>query len=245
MLLPPLSRQNDCYLTKRSEAEDVRPVAESVHLKSSLPLIFLFCLAFLLGLASPASAGSPRSTFRTHLPASFLARCDALLAQYFLLKDALVADNTWGASMAASRMLLSASTLDVQGLQPKHLALWTAFHKATRAPMDQISGASNIEVQRQHFKPLSTAFIQATAYIGAGPWHIYRHHCPMADQGRGADWLSLHSVIQNPYYGVQMLACGKNVASYQGQTSAAPLPIGTLPGTQQYPIMHGCHGQGR
>ena len=35
--------------------------------------------------------------------------------------------------------------------------------------------------------------------------------CPMANNGKGANWLSKESEIKNPYYGSQMLSCGKTV----------------------------------
>ena len=34
-------------------------------------------------------------------------------------------------------------------------------------------------------------------------------HCPMANNGKGADWLSKENEVKNPYYGSMMLGCGK------------------------------------
>ena len=39
----------------------------------------------------------------------------------------------------------------------------------------------------------------------------YYHHCSMANNGKGADWLSKENAIKNPYYGSQMLSCGKTI----------------------------------
>jgi hypothetical protein len=33
----------------------------------------------------------------------------------------------------------------------------------------------------------------------------------MYNDGKGANWLSKESTIKNPYYGSQMLTCGKTV----------------------------------
>lgn len=33
----------------------------------------------------------------------------------------------------------------------------------------------------------------------------------MANDGKGANWLSKENVIKNPYYGSEMLHCGKTV----------------------------------
>ena len=40
---------------------------------------------------------------------------------------------------------------------------------------------------------------------------VYFQHCPMANDGQGADWLSKESGIKNPYFGSMMLTCGKTV----------------------------------
>lgn len=40
---------------------------------------------------------------------------------------------------------------------------------------------------------------------------VYYQHCPMANKGKGANWLSKENAIKNPYYGSQMLTCGSTV----------------------------------
>ncbi|MDG1358282.1 MAG: efflux RND transporter periplasmic adaptor subunit [Akkermansiaceae bacterium] len=39
--------------------------------------------------------------------------------------------------------------------------------------------------------------------------NLYVVHCPMADQGKGADWLSPIPKVQNPYFGSGMYSCGE------------------------------------
>jgi hypothetical protein len=38
-------------------------------------------------------------------------------------------------------------------------------------------------------------------------------HCPMAEEGRGADWIQLGTETANPYYGAAMLRCGSQTDS--------------------------------
>ena len=40
---------------------------------------------------------------------------------------------------------------------------------------------------------------------------VYYDHCPMYNDGKGGDWISKESSIKNPFYGSQMLTCGKIV----------------------------------
>jgi hypothetical protein len=37
----------------------------------------------------------------------------------------------------------------------------------------------------------------------------YYQFCPMAKDGKGANWLSKENAVKNPYYGTMMLSCGK------------------------------------
>ena len=40
---------------------------------------------------------------------------------------------------------------------------------------------------------------------------VYYNNCPMFNDGKGANWLSKESAVKNPYYGSQMMTCGKTV----------------------------------
>ena len=50
--------------------------------------------------------------------------------------------------------------------------------------------------------------IEAEATFGHVGEAFYLTHCPMAFDFRGADWLQSHDVIDNPYFGAEMLRCG-------------------------------------
>jgi membrane fusion protein, copper/silver efflux system len=40
-------------------------------------------------------------------------------------------------------------------------------------------------------------------------------HCPMADNDKGADWLSSEKEIMNPYFGESMLRCGEVTKTFE------------------------------
>ena len=52
------------------------------------------------------------------------------------------------------------------------------------------------------------SFVYFSSYIKDYQNTIYIQHCPMADNNKGADWLSLNKAIKNPYFGDKMLHCG-------------------------------------
>ncbi|NOX57195.1 MAG: DUF3347 domain-containing protein [Planctomycetes bacterium] len=66
---------------------------------------------------------------------------------------------------------------------------------------------------RQRFKPISHAVIRmARRFRGPGSQTDFVHfHCPMVEGG-GGDWLQVGGPLANPYFGSQMLRCGRKVA---------------------------------
>jgi len=64
--------------------------------------------------------------------------------------------------------------------------------------------------QRDHFTSLSKN-MYALIKVSKQETTIYYQNCPMYNDGKGANWLSKESTIKNPYYGSQMLSCGKTV----------------------------------
>ncbi|MGY8915099.1 MAG: DUF3347 domain-containing protein, partial [Flavobacteriales bacterium] len=71
----------------------------------------------------------------------------------------------------------------------------------------KIASSDNLKSQRKAFSDLSNEMenlLRGTITSGK----IYKDFCPMALNG-GAYWLSAIKDIRNPYYGAQMISCGK------------------------------------
>jgi Cu(I)/Ag(I) efflux system membrane fusion protein len=51
--------------------------------------------------------------------------------------------------------------------------------------------------------------VEMSEYVQPLDKPVYVQHCPMADNNKGADWLSLEKEIRNPYFGSSMLTCGE------------------------------------
>jgi membrane fusion protein, copper/silver efflux system len=64
-------------------------------------------------------------------------------------------------------------------------------------------------------KPLSDNMIEAVEYFGLQIERVYKMHCPMAFDDKGADWLSDRDEILNPYFGDMMLRCGEIKKTYR------------------------------
>ena len=129
----------------------------------------------------------------------------AVLNDYFNLKNALVGDDNGkakelGATLATSLGNFDASQYnDTQQSELKDIVEDSVEHA------EHIS-ESDIAHQREHFKVLSKDVIDMVAITGA-EMKLYEQFCPMYDGGTA--WLSTKEEVRNPYYGSQMLKCGK------------------------------------
>jgi len=75
-----------------------------------------------------------------------------------------------------------------------------------------IAASEDLQVQRTAFSQFSNAaeaYFKGTLNSGT----LYKQHCPMAFDGKGADWFSNEAAIKNPYYGDKMLNCGSVTAT--------------------------------
>ncbi|WP_316737046.1 DUF3347 domain-containing protein [Pedobacter aquatilis] len=125
-----------------------------------------------------------------------------IFTDYVLLKDALVKSDAAEAQKLASG--LQKSLADYEGCE------------TTASIAEKIAATNNLKFQRKDFTALSMdliAFIKSTPLKGG---KIYVQHCPMANKGDGGDWLSTEKEIKNPYYGNEMLECGRVTEEIKG-----------------------------
>ncbi|QHI36564.1 hypothetical protein IMCC3317_19270 [Kordia antarctica] len=133
------------------------------------------------------------------------SKAEAILADYFMLKDALVADDSKKAAQAGSKLEASLKAFDKSSYtteEQKELAdiIVDATEHAehiVKSPLDH---------QREHFKTLSKDVSDMVAITGTKST-LYEQFCPMYD--KGSAWLSTSKNVRNPYYGSKMLKCGK------------------------------------
>ncbi len=164
--------------------------------------------------------------YRAETPAEFKKQLDAVARAYATVKDALVESDPLKSSEAATAFLQSLEKVDMSLLQgPAHL-FWMDRLEALRTHGELLAQAADVEAQRQQFGFLSQALIQAVQAFGIEGDTLYVQHCPMAFDNQGGDWLSLEEKIQNPYFGEQMLTCGKITQTIRpGEVPAAFQPV--------------------
>ena len=129
---------------------------------------------------------------------------------YFLLKDALVKTDGKAASAVAKDLLSSINNVKMNELAMDAHMVWMKVLNDITADAKSISETQDIKKQRNVFMSLSKKMhdlIKAAKYETP----VFYQFCPMANGGKGANWLSKDDAIKNPYYGSQMMSCGKTV----------------------------------
>lgn len=130
---------------------------------------------------------------------------EAVLKDYFNLKDALVNDDNAKAKELGNALNQSLKSFDGSNYPESEQAeLKDLIADATEQAGD--ISESDIKEQREHFKTLSQNITDMVAITGTET-KLYEQFCPMYDNGSG--WLSMNEEVQNPYYGNEMLTCGK------------------------------------
>lgn len=130
--------------------------------------------------------------------------------EYFVLKDALVSSDGELASTSANALVNSIKTVEMTKLSPEVHNVWMKVMKDLSFDAEHIKETKNTAHQRDHFMSLSTNMYELFK-VSKIDQPIYYQFCPMANKGKGANWLSKESEIKNPFYGAQMLSCGKTV----------------------------------
>ena len=134
----------------------------------------------------------------------------SVFTNYFLVKDALVKSDGNAASAIAKELSISIGSVKMDDLTENEHTVWMKQMKDISADAETISDTKDIAHQRDHFITLSKSMFELIkAFKQETP--IYYQFCPMANQGKGANWLSRESVVKNPYYGNKMLTCGRTV----------------------------------
>jgi hypothetical protein len=129
---------------------------------------------------------------------------------YFAVKDALVSTNGKNASASAKILLDNLKAVKMETLGTDEHVVWMGVKDDLIFNAKHIFDTQDPEHQRDHFDALSIGIYKL---MKASKFEVpvYYQFCPMANDGKGANWLSKDKEIKNPYYGSKMLSCGKTV----------------------------------
>lgn len=129
---------------------------------------------------------------------------DGLMPFYLELKDALVASDAGKAGLAAEKAV---AFLDKQ---PE-----TGSLKDLREGFRNLAGFKDLPAQREVFGQVSELLIGSGQGLEHHGSTLYVQFCPMANNNRGASWISQQEEVRNPYFGEAMMACGETRATWK------------------------------
>ncbi|WP_010178158.1 DUF3347 domain-containing protein [Aquimarina agarilytica] len=132
-------------------------------------------------------------------------KAEAILKDYFNLKDALVDDDNGKAKELGNTLAQSLKAFDASDYSDNEKSELNDIIEDATEHAEHIS-ESDIAHQREHFKVLSKDITDMVAITGTAT-KLYEQYCPMYDGGTA--WLSKEENVLNPYYGSSMLRCGK------------------------------------
>lgn len=133
-----------------------------------------------------------------------------IFESYFALKDALVKSDGKLVSTLAKDVLANINSVKMEKLSSEEHTVWMKVMSSLKSNTEKIAATTIIEKQRVVFMDLSANFY-ALLKVSKQDYSIYYQNCPMYNDGKGANWLSKENAVKNPYYGSQMLTCGKTV----------------------------------
>ena len=137
-----------------------------------------------------------------------------VLNSYIALKDALVKTDGTNASILAKDLLSSIDAVNMNELDATTHTQWMKVVNELKEDAEHINETKEISHQRDHFITLSKNLYSVIKVSKVGT-PVFYQFCPMANKGKGANWLSLENKIKNPYYGNQMLTCGRVMETIQ------------------------------
>ncbi|MDO3644183.1 DUF3347 domain-containing protein [Mucilaginibacter sp. L3T2-6] len=164
-----------------------------------MKILKALCLILIMALIIPSArasrlAGNP---------------IDKIVTAYLDVKNALVNGDGNTASAKAKDLVNALSANTAAELSADQQKTFAKFRDKLLFDARHISSVNIVDHQREHFENLSANMYDALKALKLNTTTLYEQYCPM----KKAYWLSETQQIKNPYFGSQMLTCGKVTAT--------------------------------
>lgn len=131
-----------------------------------------------------------------------------ILANYLSVKDALAKDDAKSAAESGKTLAETLKSYDISSLSAAQKKTFDDIKSDALENAEHISeNGDKIAHQREHFILLSGDVYDLVKSLGTKQT-LYKDFCPMANDKKGAFWLSANKEIKNPYMGKKMETCG-------------------------------------
>jgi Cu(I)/Ag(I) efflux system membrane fusion protein len=147
-------------------------------------------------------AQSSQPSQHLEVPAVFQAQLFKLWEAYLSLQQALASDNLLLAQQAVTHFQTSLSEVDAKPLAEDAHKVWKKEYSKFTQILQNMDQAENLKSIRKNFSLLSDETrVLINTYGPDGFRTVYKLHCPMVFDGKGAMWLQEDKQVSNPYFG--------------------------------------------
>ena len=152
---------------------------------------------------------------KTKIVASNSFTINEIVSSYLTLKNALVKDDSNGAANAGKALFAKFDKADSNTI--KKVEQKNKYHNIAKSAKEHIKGigdnAGKIARQREYFALLSKEVHDLIKTFGTDQ-RLYQDYCPMYNEGKDGYWISETKDVKNPYYGSEMLSCGRMIQAF-------------------------------
>ncbi len=150
------------------------------------------------------------------VPEEFRHGLSRLLDSYLVIQNTLAQDDEVRSAVAVMDMTAAMNNVQSQSANLPVAALmqWDALATPLDSALQSMVHSTDLASRREPFEPLSdNLWLVLESFDTSERQVIRRFNCPMAFDNKGANWIQLDAVTNNPYYGHMMLRCGAEVAT--------------------------------
>ncbi|MFD0834809.1 efflux RND transporter periplasmic adaptor subunit [Mariniflexile aquimaris] len=132
-----------------------------------------------------------------------------IFENYLEMKDALTNDNLEAAKKSGNNLLKSVENVNMALFTGESHNIWMSLSTELKTSLEHLGHFKTLEELRKAFLQVSKSIINLETTFNPNDKPLYVLHCPMANNNKGADWISASKEVRNPYYGKSMLTCGE------------------------------------
>jgi len=164
--------------------------------------------AMKMAKADTAAIAGVTPTF-SNVDPKVAAGLKTLIDHYLHVKNALVNNSGNEAASGGNAMAEAIDKLDKSLLTAEQKKVYDDIEDDLKEHAEHIGkNSGDIKHQREHFVMMSEDVYDLAKAFGGGQT-LYHDHCPMANDNKGAMWLSETREVKNPYFGGKMNECVK------------------------------------
>lgn len=151
---------------------------------------------------------SESMVFKDTVSLAFKGKFEQLVDAYLKMKDGFVADNEKEVDKQATMMVAIINNTPDSLLIGEASNYWKEKKGFLLEHLKLYKEAEKDKDKRLNFVFFSTVMVKSVKALGYNK-PLYVDYCPMANNNKGAYWLSQVKEIQNPYQGQKMPHCGE------------------------------------